>query len=227
MAGYNDNIPTIKRGPIYSKGFDTDGVVFIGPFDAVLTSQNTNPWVFTRVAAQEPSARVTANGAGAFQVTIPLEQVFQKIGSDPIFSSPGMPFPAGTTNFPGNITNSAEILDSSGHLIRGFQIVKIDYAYSISTAALTSQTLVCKRNTFANNVAIAQTDPSGGFTASPALATATQANPYLTTLTPATQFVCGGNVADVADYLENSVVPLTTAVYDFWGCWIYYNYCIL
>lgn len=227
MPGFIDSSMVVHRGSVYSKSYENDGVVFIPPFAFTLASQNTAAWGFVQAATSQPAARLTANGAGAFQWELNLQEVFQKIGTDPILLT--MPFPSGTVNYPGVVKLGAETVatDSDVHIIRGFQITSIDVAYSIATAALTSQTLTHKRNTFANNAAIVQTDPSGGFTATPALATATQANPYVSNLAPATPFVTGGNVTLTADYLEDSIVPLTTAVYTLYGAWIHFNYCIL
>ena len=91
------------------------------------------------------------------------------------------------------------------------------------SAALNAHTYDLVKATYANNVAVA-TDATIGGTLSGALATATQANPYLTTVTLGTPYVLGENLTRVAAMLELTVNAAATSVYDLYGVFVRYNY---
>lgn len=102
---------------------------------------------------------------------------------------------------------------------RGAQVKSVDVIYSIATLALTSHTPLIKSAVYANNVANAITTYGG--TISGSLATATQANPYVSTLTlPTPTF----NVsADEDVRLQIAVVAQATSVYAFYGLVVKYQ----
>lgn len=94
---------------------------------------------------------------------------------------------------------------------RGFRLASIDVVYSIATLALDAHSIVLDHIAYANNVAVAVTSvPLTG-----SLATATQANPYLTNIvvtTPA--FDVTANSKYVAELTVNAAA---TSDYDFYG----------
>lgn len=103
---------------------------------------------------------------------------------------------------------------------KGVKVKSIAAAYSIGTANLTSQTATISAVTYANNTAVAVAAHGGTVTGS--LATATQAQPYLSTLTLGTQsFVVTANV-DVR--IQIAIVAAATSAYDFYGFFVNYNY---
>ena len=103
---------------------------------------------------------------------------------------------------------------------KGILVKSIDVAYSIGTAALTTHTFNISAVTYANNTAVAVAAHGGSITGT--LATATQANPYLTNLLLGTQsFVITAGV-DVR--LEIEVVAALTSAYDLYGLFVNYDF---
>ena len=82
------------------------------------------------------------------------------------------------------------------HDIRGYQVTAIDVVYAIGTLALNAHSAAQNKITYANNAANVVASEGGSISGT--LATATQANPYVTTLTFATPFIVGANTTDVA-----------------------------
>lgn len=101
---------------------------------------------------------------------------------------------------------------------RGIKIKTIDVVYSIGTLALTSQTPTINKIVYSNNAANVVSTWST-FTGS--LATATQANPYVSTLTLATQAF--DVTADTDINIEIAVVAQATSVYKFYGLFVNYD----
>lgn len=94
---------------------------------------------------------------------------------------------------------------------KGFRLDSFDYIYSIGTLALDAHSAVLDRIAYANNVAVSVT--SVPITAT--LATATQANPYLTNCTVTTPAF--DVTADSKYVLEITVNNSATSAYDFYG----------
>lgn len=94
---------------------------------------------------------------------------------------------------------------------RGFKLASLDVVYSIGTLALDAHSLTLDKVAYANNVAVAVTSvPITG-----TLATATQAQPYLTNVTVDTPaFDVTANSKYVAELTVNAAA---TSVYDFYG----------
>jgi len=99
---------------------------------------------------------------------------------------------------------------------RGAKIKSVDIVYSIGTLALTSQAATFNKVAYANNVANAVTAHGGSVTGT--LATATQANPYVSTLTLGTQGFDMTSDADIR--IEIAVVAQATSVYNFYGMFV-------
>ncbi len=94
---------------------------------------------------------------------------------------------------------------------KGLRLASIDVIYSIAALALDAHTLTLDRITYANNVAVSVN--SVALTGS--LATATQANPYLTNIAVTTPAFL--NTADSKYVLELTVDAGATSAYDFYG----------
>lgn len=94
---------------------------------------------------------------------------------------------------------------------KGFRLDSFDYIYSIATLAMDAHTVTLDRIAYANNVAVSVTSvPITG-----TLATATQANPYVTALTvtsPAFDVT-----ADSKYVIEVTADNSATSAYDFYG----------
>ncbi len=97
---------------------------------------------------------------------------------------------------------------------KGFELVSFDVIYSIGTLALNAHTVTLATTVYANNVATAVTNNAVGG----ALATATQANPYVSNITvtvPAfTNPAAGTAVKQVIELTVNAAV---TSVYAYMG----------
>lgn len=94
---------------------------------------------------------------------------------------------------------------------RGFKLASFDVIYAIATLALDAHTVVLDRVAYANNVAVAVTSVPLTVT----LATATQAQPYLTNAVVATPaFDVTANSKYVAELTVNAAA---TSAYDFYG----------
>ena len=95
----------------------------------------------------------------------------------------------------------------------GAKVKSIDVIYSVGTLALTTQTATVNEVVYANNVAVAVAAHGG--TVSGTLATATQAAPYVSTLTLGTPEFDVAALADVR--LEVEIVAAATSAYDLYG----------
>lgn len=97
---------------------------------------------------------------------------------------------------------------------KGFELTSYDLIYSIATLALVAHSTVLSTTIYANNVAVAVTTPAITST----LATATQANPYVTNSTvnvPAFSNPAAGTA--VKQVIEVSVQAAATSVYNVLG----------
>ena len=103
---------------------------------------------------------------------------------------------------------------------KGFKITSIDVVYSIGTANMDAHSAVLSDVTYANNVAVAVTSHGGSLAGT--LATATDANPYVTTLTPGTPAYDNGALTDLR--LELTVDTAATSDYDLYGIFVNYSF---
>lgn len=94
---------------------------------------------------------------------------------------------------------------------KGFRLDSFDYIYSIATLAMDAHSLTLDRIAYANNVAVSVT--SIPITAT--LATATQANPYVTNCTVTTPAF--DVTADSKYVIEITANNSATSAYDFYG----------
>lgn len=94
---------------------------------------------------------------------------------------------------------------------KGFRLGGIDVIYSIGTLALDAHTLTLDRITYTNNAAVSV----NSVTLTGSLATATQAQPYLTNITVATPGFLNTSASKYV--LELTVNAAATSAYDFYG----------
>lgn len=186
------------NGPVASLTQETDGGIFI---PASAASFYTGTWTDTRVAAGHYVQRKTAAANSINAVWRLSDAILQKVGADP---------------------NNAD----SPHDIRGFEINSIDVIYKIATDVLTAHTYDVHQTTFANNVAPAIVSTVGG-TLTGTLATAVQANPYVTRITFGTPYVVGDNTALRDVVLELSATASATTVLDYYGIYVNCDYNLL
>lgn len=104
----------------------------------------------------------------------------------------------------------------------GFKLTSANFIYSIGTAAITSATASLQKITYANNAANVVAAFGGGFSASGALSTATQANPYVTALTVVTPAFFNPS-GDQKISIELAVVAAATSVFKFYGVDLYFT----
>ena len=190
-------------GPFRVEIKETDGGIFI---PASLADLIGGTWTTTRVAAGNIVMRKTA-ADNAGQASFPLgAMLLQKFGTDPINSAKGL----------------------SPARIRGFEIVSIDVIYGIGTADMDSHSFDIHEITYANNVANAVNSTLGG-TLLGTLVVATQANPYVTSIGPATvsPIIVGRNTALRNLTLEIAWDAAATTVLDYYGIFVRYNYNLL
>jgi hypothetical protein len=203
---------TIHGGPIASRTKETDGAFFIPGFDFMFP---TGTWTVTRVAQGDIRMRKTA-GAATTTPNINLTAYGSgvlKYGADPNWSAE---FNTAPTTVPGDLT----------HDIRGFQVVSIDVVTAIATANLTSSAGTLSRTTYTKGAAPVVA-ALGGALAGSLTTTFNATNLNVDTLTPATPFILGNNLLEVAEWFEISVVDAGSSVYDLIGLWVKGNYNIL
>jgi len=94
---------------------------------------------------------------------------------------------------------------------KGFRLDSFDYIYSIGTLAMDAHSATLDRIAYANNVAVSVTS----ITITATLATATQANPYVTNCTVTTPAF--DVTADSKYVLEITANNSATSAYDFYG----------
>lgn len=119
-------------------------------------------------------------------------------------------------------TGTSLLTPATGFIPKGIKITDITLKYSITGQALTAHTIGLSKTVFANNAALVITDILAN--ANNGLATATQANPYVTKVplvTPVFQ------VSDLADlWLEIDITQQAASVYSLFGASVHvaFNY---
>jgi hypothetical protein len=199
---------TSFRGPIRATSVESDGQIFISALDAFYTGTAT--MTATRTAGGDVFLRRTANDT-AFVVTIPLDNVLKKIGTDP------------------QVTLGKLSTDDTGAArVRGILCNSVDVVHGIRTADLTTATYDFHRTTFATGSAASVASTIGG-TLSGTLNVGTfHATQLLVDrITCGTPFVIGGNTTLVQDYLELSIDPAATSGWDFYGVFVNCSYNLL
>lgn len=188
---------TAMQGPIRSLTKESDGAIFI---EARSFGFDVGTWTFTRGAAGNYFMRKTAAANTPKAVAFLSDLLLKKIGSDP------------------------QTGPNPTHDIRGVQITAIDLIYAIATTALNSHAFDLHQTTYANNAAPVVSSTVGG-TLSGTLATATQAQPYVSTITVGTPFVVNTTLVEL--WLEIAIDAAAGTVYDLYGAQVRFNYNLL
>lgn len=206
-------------GPIRSSTAESDGEIVV-PGHQFRFAGGT--WLFTRSAIGNYFMRKPAIAASDGAVLC-LSQLFKKVGTDPItdqLDSASLST-AETGEYIAQAADQGNFQNALGGptaRTRGFKVSSIDVIYGITTLAIaTAHTIALRRTTYATGVAPSVATIGGSLSGS--LATATNAQPYVTTITVGTPFIIGSNTTDVLDWLEINVDTTggATTVYDLYA----------
>lgn len=202
----------------------TDGRVFLGPGDVVLTG--TAP-TLTRVPPGYNYAFPVSSTSfiGANLTTALMRRLGFFEDTQNIFGAANPNNPAASA-----IAGSAQIRTYRPDVIpamntgqqlqprtafktKGFRLISVDVIYSIAGAVLTTHNIRIDSTQYANNVAVANTVVLAS--GANGLQTATQANPYVTTVIPAVQTYFTLN--DAALWLDLAIATAGGGTYVFFG----------
>ena len=179
-------------GTAFKLAFDDQGAsVFADPTWAMPVG---GTWTAARNAQGDLSLNKTA-GAATTYLLISLRNMFKLV-----MPSQGMYDPT-------------QVAD------RGVKIKSVNVVYSIGTAALTTHTATFNKVVYANNAANVVSAYGGSISGT--LATATQAQPYVSTLTMGTPAFDMTALANLN--MEIAVVDPGTSVYKFYGVFINFD----
>lgn len=147
---------------------------------------------------------VEQSGSGAQPANLPFQERFGTAAGGPGYpaSAPGLPPFTGLTEL-----TPPTLMPAKGIRVWGMTVV-----YLITATALTTHTINLYRTVYANNVANAITTV---VLSTNALQTATQANPYVTSVTVTTPVFETVNMSDLV--AEVLVTTGTTSTYQFYG----------
>jgi len=189
--------PSRFSGPLIVDNDAPDGFIMFGGPD--LDSDNNTNMAIVRAAAGDWSRQRTAAGAETYNFRIVLTQaIIGRLGVVYDQTTPG-----------GGLTQS-----------KGFKITKFDVIHQVTVAALTSHTVTGFQQTaYSNNVATAVTTVSA---VTGTLHTATQANPYVDTITVTTPIFF--NTQDALATFEWQAVLQNTGVYSIKGVVAYFSF---
>lgn len=208
----------------------TDGEIFLGPGEIVwdTASQAT---IARAAAGQWSVAHTAAANTTNFAVNV-TSAILRRLGFgedlQEQFGGSGIPASAQPQFYrpdqsPGMSTGQ-QIKPRTALKIKGFKLLGFDVIYSIGTAALTAHTCRADQTQYVNNVAPATTVVLAN--GANGLATATQAQPYVTSvvLTAAQQIY--RTLLDTALWIEVQAIAAATTVYNLIGieCDIEFNY---
>lgn len=192
-------------GPVSVLTKETDGSIWIPASDATIYG---GTWVNTRIAAGNYAMiKNAADEAG--QIVFDLTKgLLTKIGTDP------------------TSVGSTSDMAAGAHDIRGVQIQSIDVVFQNITAALDAHTYDIHTAAYVNNIAVVLASTFGG-TLTGTLATATQANPYVTRITLGTPSSPGLNSVVQNTNLEISWDAAPTSVLTYYGIFLNVHYNLL
>jgi hypothetical protein len=208
----------------------TDGRIFLGPGDIVVNTPANAP--VTRNAAGDWSFVQVTTGATVIYGANVLNAIARRTGFgedlQEQFGGTGIPGSAQVQVYRPDVIpsmNTAQQLQPRTALkVKGVKLLSFDVIYTIGTLALTSQSIRVDQTTFANNVAKSITSVLAA--GANGLATATQANPYVTNIPLAAGQQVYRNLVDQQLWIDLTVVSPNTSVYNLYGfdCLVEYNY---
>ena len=200
-------------------GFN-DARIFCGPGDVsaigsvanpILVRNNPGDWVVQRTAAGAETINIAANMT---QQILRRTGFFEDLQEQ--FGGTGI---AGSAEYQGrpdtlaSMATAQQLTPRTAFKLKGFKILSVDAIYRVTVAALTTNNLRADQTILANNVAPAVT----AIIAPTGIPTATQANPYLTTVAfPAAQQIYRIS-PDQEVWIEMISVMANTGVLAFYG----------
>ena len=180
-------------------------------------------------------ALVTTAGAASAVYATSFEGLLFRLGQAPFLqeqfgTAAGVAGPTAVANTsdpdaqigPPPQTGALTITPQTGFIPKGLKITDITLKYSITGQALTAHTIGLSKTVFANNAALVVTDILAN--AANGLATATQAQPYVTKIAIASPVF---QVTDLADlWLEIDITQQAASVYSLFGASVHvaFNY---
>jgi len=197
----------------------TDGKIFCGPGDIVWDIA-AQAGVARIAAGQWAVSHVAAANTTNFAVNV-TQAIMRRLGFfedlQEQFGGTGIPGSAQSRTYRpdviGAMSAAQQLQPRTAFKTKGIRLISYDVIYSIGTLALTAQTTRVDQTVYVNNVAAATTAVLA--TGANGLQTATQANPYVTTVTPAVQPYIILN--DTALWIEVAVNAQATSVYSLIG----------
>lgn len=216
----------------------TDGRIFCGPGD-IVWDVAAQAGVSRVAAGQWSVAHVAAANTTNFAVNV-SQALLRRTGfsedTQNLFGAANPNSPAATAipasaqirtyrpDVIGAMNTGQQLQPRTAFKIKGFKLISFDVIYTIGTLALNTHTCRVDQTVYVNNVAAATTNLLAS--AANGLATATQANPYVTpvTVTPANQAYT--NLVDTALWIEVAANAQATTAYALVGidCIVEFNF---
>lgn len=210
-----------------------DGKMFLGPGE-IVWDVAAQAAVSRAAAGQWSVAHVVAANTTNFAVNV-TQAVLRRLGfgedlQHQFGSQAGTGIPASAQpqfyrpDVIGNMNTGQQLQPRTAFKVKGFKLLSFDAVYSIGTAALTTHTCRVDQTIYVNNVAAATTVVLAS--GANGLATATQANPYVTTVPiPANQQTYRIS-NDMALWIEIAANAAGTTVYNLIGidCAVEFNF---
>lgn len=198
----------------------TDGRIFLGPGEivwdiaaqAAIARTAAGQWAVSHVAA----ANTTNYAVNVTQAILRRLGFVEDIQAQ--FGGAGIPGSADFQGRPdtiGAMSAAQPIQPRTAFKLKGFKLLSFDVIYSIGTLALNAHTCRVDQTVYVNNVAPATTVVLAS--AANGLATATQANPYVTNVPLAANQQIYRNIADTALWIEIASNAQATSVYSLIG----------
>jgi hypothetical protein len=198
----------------------TDGRLFMGPGEIVwdVAAQASvgrtaaGQWAVNHAVAANTTNFAVNVSQSVLRRTGFSEDLQEQFGGSGIAGSAG---PQGRPDTFGSMSTAQQLQPRTAFKIKGFKLLSFDVVYSIGTLALTAHTSRVDKTVYANNVAPATTVVLAS--AANGLATATQAQPYVTPTPIIAANQLYANLADQAVWIEIGVNAQATSVYSLIG----------
>jgi len=208
----------------------TDARIFLGPGDIVVNTPVNAP--LTRNAAGDWSFNQITTGITTIYGVNITNAIIRRTGFgedlQEQFGGTGIPASAQPQVYRPDVIpamSAAQQLQPRTALkLKGLKLLSFDVVYTIGTLALTSQSIRVDQTTFVNNAA--KTITAVLAAGANGLATATQANPYVTNVALAAGQQVYRNLVDQQLWIDLTVVSPNTSVYTLYGfdCLVEFNY---
>ena len=208
----------------------SDGRIFFGPGDLnVIVSGGTAP--LTRNAAGDISYNLANSSTVVFLANV-TQQILRRTGfSEDLQEQFGGTGIAGSAqpspyrpDLIGAMNTGQQLQPRTAFKLKGFRLLSMDVIYSIAGAVATTNTIRVDQTLFVNNTANAITAVLAN--GANGLATATQANPYVTNVPLAAGQQIYRITADQQLWIELNVATGASGTYKLYGldCLVEYNF---